>query len=93
MVVLIVLHAVVKSVYFNHPSQGNSTNYYLILGPRDKAAPPTSQHIKKNPSGASEEPSDTIIHFFNFFLIHRRDLLSASQRQCLSNRSHVSRTY
>ena len=36
-----------KSIYFNHPSQGNSTNYYLILGPRDKAAPPTSQKKKK----------------------------------------------
>ena len=32
-----------SSIYFNHPSQGNSTNYCLILGPRDKAAPPTSQ--------------------------------------------------
>ena len=39
----------VKSVYFNHPSQGNSTNYYLILGLRDKAAPPTSQQINKFP--------------------------------------------
>ena len=39
----------VKSVYFNHPLQGNSTNYYLILGPRDKAAPPTSQQINKFP--------------------------------------------
>ena len=39
----------VKSVYFNHPSQGNSTNYHLILGPRDKAAPPTSQQINKFP--------------------------------------------
>ena len=38
-----------SSVYFNHPSQGNSTNYYLILGPRDKAAPPTSQQINKFP--------------------------------------------
>ena len=28
---------------------GNSTNYYLILGPRDKAAPPTSQQIKRFP--------------------------------------------
>ena len=37
----------VKSLYFNHPSQGNSTNYYVILGPRDNAAPPTSQQIKK----------------------------------------------
>ena len=39
----------VKSVYFNHPSQGNSTNCYLILGLRDKAAPPTSQQINKFP--------------------------------------------
>ena len=69
----------VKSIYFNHPSQGNSTNYYLILGLRDKAAPSTSQQI---PSEASEEPSDTVIHFyFGFFFIHRRALLSASQRQ------------
>ena len=37
----------VMSIYFNHPSQGNSTNYYINLGPRDKAAPPTSQHTKK----------------------------------------------
>ena len=37
-----------KSIYFNYPShsQGNSTNSYLILGPRDKAVPPTSQQIK-----------------------------------------------
>ena len=26
----------VTSAYFNHPSQGNSTNYYLILGLRDQ---------------------------------------------------------
>ena len=70
----------VKSIYFHHPSQGNSTNYCLILGPRDNAAPPTSQQIKnKNPSEESEEPSDTVIHFY-FFLIHRRALLSANPR-------------
>ena len=39
----------VKSVYFNNRSQGNSTNCYIILGPRDKAAPPTSQQIHKFP--------------------------------------------
>ena len=39
----------VKSIYFHHPSQGNSTNYYLSLGLRDKAAPPTSQQINKFP--------------------------------------------
>ena len=80
----------VKSIYFNHPSQGNSTNYYLILGLRDKAAPPASKQI---PSEASEEPSDTVIHFdFDFFFIHRRALLSANQRQWLSNRANVPRT-
>ena len=39
----------VKSIYFHHPSQGNSTNYYLILGLLHKAAPPTSQQINKFP--------------------------------------------
>ena len=34
---------------FNYPSQGNSTNYYIILGRRDKVAPPTSQQINKFP--------------------------------------------
>ena len=39
----------VKSVYFHHSSQGNSINYYLNLGLRDKAAPHTSQQINKFP--------------------------------------------
>ena len=43
------IQAKVKSIYFNHPSPGNSTNYYLILRPRDKAAPPASQQIKTFP--------------------------------------------
>ena len=43
------MQAKVKSIYFHHPSQGNSTNYYLILGFRDNAAPPTSQQINKFP--------------------------------------------
>ena len=71
----------VKSIYFNHPSQGNSTNYYLILGLRDEAATSTSQQINKFPSvEASEEPSNTVIFFSFFFFIHRRALLSANQR-------------
>ena len=41
------MKAKLKSTYSNHPSQGNSTTYYLILGPRGKAAPPTSQQINK----------------------------------------------
>ena len=39
----------VKSIYFHHPSQGNSANYFLILGLQDKAVPPTSQQINKLP--------------------------------------------
>ena len=38
-----------KSVYINHRSQGNSNNCYIILGPRDKAVPPTSQQIGQFP--------------------------------------------
>ena len=44
----------VKSIYFHHHSQGNSINYYLILGLRDKAAPPTSQQINKFPPNRVE---------------------------------------
>ena len=62
------MQAKVKSIYFNHPSQGTSTNYYLILGLRDKAAPPTSQQINKFPSEATEEPSDTVIHLLLYWM-------------------------
>ena len=74
---------VVKSVYFNHPSQGNLTNYYIIPGPHS-----TNKQI---PSEVSEVPSDTVIHFFPI-LIHRRALLSANQRQGLLNRLNIPRT-
>ena len=37
-----------KSIYFNHPSQGNSTTISFWV-PRDKAAPPTSQRINEFP--------------------------------------------
>ena len=54
--------------YFNHPSQGNSTNYYLILGPRDKAAPPRSQQIRKKIRPKRVKNLMTpFIHFFFFF--------------------------
>ena len=58
----------VKSVYFNHPSRGNSTNYYLILGLRDKAAPPTSQQINKFPPKRVKNlatPSSIFISIFS----------------------------
>ena len=48
---------------------------------------------KQIPSETSEESSNTVIHvYFYFFLIHRRALLSANQRQCSSNRANVPRT-
>ena len=77
----------VKSVYFNHPSQGNSANNYVTLGPRDKSGSQRQVCAShKLTSEESEAPSNTFIHFyFYFFLIHRRALLSANQRQGLSN--------
>ena len=57
----------VKSIYFNHPSQGNSTNYYVILGPRHKAAPPTSQQIKLFPPNRVKNqatPSSILFYFY-----------------------------
>ena len=57
-----------KSTYFNHPSQGNSANFYLILGPQDKAAPPTSQQINKFPPKRAKNlatPSSISIFIFS----------------------------
>ena len=57
----------VKSVYFNHPSQGNSNNDYLILGLRDKAAPSTSQQINKFPPKRVKNLATPSSIFFSFF--------------------------
>ena len=60
----------VKSIYFNHPSQGNSTNYYLILRLRDKAAPSTSPQINKFPPKRVKNlatPSSIFIFVFSSF--------------------------
>ena len=76
----IILHRVLQLLYHSgSPRQGCASHK------------PTNKQI---PSEASEEPSDTVIHFFSsfFFFIHRRALLSASQRQCSSNRANVPRT-
>ena len=59
----------VKSVYFNHPSQGNSTTIsFWVL--RDKAAPSTSQQINKFPSKRVKNlatPSSIFIFVFSPF--------------------------
>ena len=60
----------VKSIYFYHPSQGTSTNYYLILGLQDKAAPSTSQQINKFPPKRVKNlatPSSIFIFVFSPF--------------------------
>ena len=83
-------------MYFNHPSQGNSTNYHLILGLRDKAAPPTSQQI---PSEASEEPTDTVILFYFYFIfiyfLHPQEssALSQSEAMFVEQGEHVERSF
>ena len=46
-----------KSIYFNDLSQGNSANYYLILGLQDKAAPPKNQQINKFPPKPVKNPA------------------------------------
>ena len=59
-----------KSIYFNHPSQGNSTNYYLILGLQDKVAPSTCQQINKFPPKRVKNlatPSSIFIFVFSSF--------------------------
>ena len=66
----------VKPIYFNHPSWGNSTNYYVILGPRDKAVPPTSQQIKKSLGSEWNISQHRHPFLLSFFLIHRRALCS-----------------
>ena len=83
----------------------NSSQYTFIIphrviqltshsgSPRQGCASHKSTN-KQIPSKASEEPSDTVIHsYFCFFFIHRRALLSASQRKWSSNRANVPRTW
>ena len=73
----------VKSIYFNHPSQGNSTNYYLILGLRDKAAPSTSPQINKFPPKRVKTKRHRHPFLFLFFL-HSQERQSEAIRGNLS---------
>ena len=69
--------AKVKSVYFSHPFQGNSGNYYIIWGPRDKAAPPISQQIGQFPPKRVKYRHRHA--FFFFFLPHPQESSLCSQ--------------
>ena len=68
--------AKVKSVYCNYPLQGNSTNCYLILGPLRQGCASHKSTNKQIPSEASEEPSDTVIHFIFIFSSSTGELCS-----------------
>ena len=61
-----ILLPVLFTLHDNHPSQGNSTHCYIILGSRDKAASPTSQQIGSTPSEASEVSTLSSIFIFCF---------------------------
>ena len=63
----------------NDPTQGNSTDYYIILGPRDKAVPPTSQQIGQFPPNQVKYRHS---HPFLFlFLIHGRPFFALNQSE------------
>ena len=73
-----------KAIYFNHPSQGNSTNCYIILGPRRKTAPPANQQIGQfPPKRVSEVSTGSSVFPFSFFLIHRRALFALNQSEAM----------
>ena len=66
---------------FHHISQVNSTNYYLFLGLRDKAAPPTSQQINKFPPKRVKNlatPSSIFIIF-----LHPQESSALSQSEAM----------
>ena len=83
------MEAKVTSTYFNHPSQDNSTNYYISLGPRDNAAHYMSQQIGQFPP--KRVKYQHCHQFFFFFLVHSSSstgelsLLSTNQRKGWSN--------
>ena len=64
----------VKSIYFNHPSQSNST---VILYPRDTAATPTSQQIGQFPLKRVKYQHHHPLFFF--FLPHPQESSLCSQ--------------
>ena len=67
-----------KSIYFNHPSQGNST------GSQRQGCASHKSTNKTIPPEATEEPSDTAIHPFLFlFLPHPQESSALSQSQAM----------
>ena len=70
------------------PHRCNSTNYYLILGsPRQGCAFHKSTQVnltnKQIPFEASEEPSDTVIHFYFCFFLHLQESSALSQSEAM----------
>ena len=80
------------SIYFNDPSQGILTNYYLILGPRDKAAHPTSQQIKTFPPKRVNNLATASSIFICISSSSTGELCSQPIRGNVRRIGHVSRT-
>ena len=65
-----------------------STNYYLILGPRDKAAPPICQQINKFPVKRVKNPaapSSIFIFMFSSSTVSQSEAMFVQQGECSQN--------
>ena len=82
----------VESIYFYHPSQGTSTNFYLILGLRDKAAPPTSKHINKFPPKREKNLATQSSILFLFFLHPPESSALSQSKAMIVYRANIPRT-
>ena len=71
------------SMIENDPSQGNSANYYLILGPPRQGCAFHKSTNKQIPSEVSEEPSDTVIHLYLDFFLHPQESSALSQSEAM----------
>ena len=81
-----------SSQYTWHPSQGNSTNYYLSLGSPSRlrlSTVNTSQQIPKLLSKRVKNLATPFHFYFCFFSIYRRALLPIRRS---SNRANVQNT-
>ena len=66
-----------QTIYFNHPSRGNSTNYQS--GSQRQGCASHKSTNRSFPSEASEASTPSSIFIFYFFFIHSRDLVALNQ--------------
>ena len=74
--------SMIQNVHFNHPPQGNSTNYYIILDPREKAAPHKSTN-RAIPSKARAVQTLKCHPFVFFFLPYPQESSALSQSEAM----------